>query len=410
MNATREHRIFAAAVGLIALHVADDSFLQPQPGTSPGDHLLSGLVPIALLALAVAAYPRLRAGLRGTIALALGPLGVVAGAEALHYMRYPGLSGDDYTGLAALAAGVALIALGAVTLWRSRRRDDARPRRYIRRVLLAGAAFLTFVWVVGPIMLSYGVTHIGRAGPVKELGVPHEQVTLTTSDGLKLAGLYIPSENGAAVIAFPGRNGPQDHARMLARHGYGVLLMDRRGEGASEGDPEGFGWSFDKDIQAGIAYLKTRRDVEPGRIGGFGLSVGGEMMLQTAAQTKDLAAVVSEGAGSRVISEELDDLEGAEKWLMLPHFVTKVSALTVMSDHSPPPNLVKLIPRIAPRPVFLINAAHGEVDRKQPEYYRAAKAPKQTWLVPEGGHTAGLRSRPRQYEAKVVGFFDRALR
>ena len=31
-------------------------------------------------------------------------------------------------------------------------------------------------------------------------------------------------KNGAAVIAFPGRKGPQAHTRMLVRHGYGVLL------------------------------------------------------------------------------------------------------------------------------------------------------------------------------------------
>jgi dienelactone hydrolase len=221
--------------------------------------------------------------------------------------------------------------------------------------------------------------------------------------------VYIPSSNGAAVLAFPGRNGPQEHARMLARHGYGVLLLDRRGEGGSEGDPHGFGWSFDRDILAGVAYLKDRPDVEPRRIGGLGLSVGGEMMLHTAAGTDDIAAVVSEGAGARVISEELDDLSGAEKWFMLPHFVTKAGALTVLSNHAPPSNLTKLIPRIAPRPVFLINAAHGEVDDKTPEYYRAAGAPKQTWAVPAGGHTQGLSARPKQYERRVIDFFNRAL-
>ena len=40
--------LFMAAVGVIALHVIDDSFLQPQPGTSAGDHLVSGLVPLTV--------------------------------------------------------------------------------------------------------------------------------------------------------------------------------------------------------------------------------------------------------------------------------------------------------------------------------------------------------------------------
>ena len=57
-----ELAVFLGAVGLIALHVADDSFIQPQPGTSAGDHLVSGLVPLAVLALAEGAYPRVRGG------------------------------------------------------------------------------------------------------------------------------------------------------------------------------------------------------------------------------------------------------------------------------------------------------------------------------------------------------------
>ena len=88
---------------------------------------------------------------------------------------------------------------------------------------------------------------------------------------------------------------------MLARHGYGVLLYDRRGEGVSEGDPDGWGWDFDKDILAGVDFLKHRADVDPARIGGLGLSVGAEMLLETAASTRDLAAIVSEGAGSRTM-------------------------------------------------------------------------------------------------------------
>ena len=89
-------------------------------------------------------------------------------------------------------------------------------------------------------------THVGRAVvPPNHLGVPYEDVKFTTGDGLELEGWYIPSRNGAAVIAFPGRNGPQKPARMLARHGYGVLLFDRRGEGESEGEPNSWGWGGD---------------------------------------------------------------------------------------------------------------------------------------------------------------------
>ena len=50
---------------------------------------------------------------------------------------------------------------------------------------------------------------------------------------------------------------------MLARHGYGVLLFDRRGEGRSDGEPNIFGWGGGEDIKAAVRYLKTRDDVDP---------------------------------------------------------------------------------------------------------------------------------------------------
>jgi fermentation-respiration switch protein FrsA (DUF1100 family) len=149
--------------------------------------------------------------------------------------------------------------------------------------------------------------------------------------------------------------------------------------------------------------------VDPGRIGGLGLSVGGEMLLQTAAENRGLAAVVSEGAGARTASEEISDVEGLEKVIAAPQAIVKFAALGVFANDPPPSDLTELLPRIAPRPVFLINAEHNEVDAKAPEYFAAARAPKQQWLVPQGGHTDGIDVLPAEYEHRVVGFFDRTL-
>ena len=63
-------------------------------------------MPLAALALAAAVYPRARAGVRAAIALLIGMFGIVAGLEAWHYTREVGASGDDYSGLLAIPAGV----------------------------------------------------------------------------------------------------------------------------------------------------------------------------------------------------------------------------------------------------------------------------------------------------------------
>src|SRR4051812_48629800 len=200
---SRETVLFRVALAVIAVHIVDDNYLQPQPGISPADHVVSGLMPLALLGLATWGYPRLRGGRRGALALVFGVLGIAAGIESFYYTREVGPSGDDFSGLLAIPAGMLLLGLGAVTLWRTRDTSTGPVLRYGRRALLgvAGVVVGALVAIAG---YGYVTTHVGRAVvPPDRLNVAHEDVTFTAADGLELEGWYIPSRNGATVIAFP---------------------------------------------------------------------------------------------------------------------------------------------------------------------------------------------------------------
>jgi uncharacterized protein len=405
-----ETKVAVASIGAVALHVLDDSFFQPEPGMSAADHLASGLIPVALLVCAAVAYPRLRSGARAILAISLGVLAIVIGsAEPVFYGPDEGLSGDDFTGLLAAAGGVALVVVGLITAWRSRRRDGSRARRYLRRALIGVATAIGIFFVLFPLSLSYGFTHVARLKtPNGDLGAPYRHVEFKATDGLRLDGWFVPSRNGAAVIVYPGKKGTQRHARMLVRHGYGVLVFDRRGEGLSEGDPQALGWGFDRDLLGALAYLRGRGDVDPSRIGGLGLSVGGEALLQTAGETDRLSAVVSEGAGARSVREDTIDAHARK----LPEIVVSgvtTAGLSLFSNQLPPPSLETLTGRITRTPVFFIYARHGRGgEDHNPVYYRAARGPKQLWEI-DTTHTHGLSARPEEYERRVVGFFDRML-
>jgi uncharacterized protein len=400
--------VFRSALSVVALAVVDDAYLEPEPGVAAGDHVVSGLLPLAVIALLIAGANRLPALHRGWLAIFAGALAIVGGVtDGVRHIVVDRLSGDDVTAVLAGLAGVVLVLLGVATLWRTRRRGGSR----IRRAAIGLAVLATTLLVVLPAAIAIVATHKARS-PVAtvSLGRPHESVTLTTSDGLTLRAWYVPSRNGAAVIAFPGRTQPVPHARMLIRHGYGVLLLDRRGEGESEGDYNAFGWGGERDLRAGLAFLRQRQDVEPSRIGGLGLSVGGELLLQTAAHTRALRAVVSEGAGQRSLAEHLDNPEfgAVQRWFT--GMVAQTSAVAVLSGSAPPDALADLVPRIAPRPVLLIEAVHGNPDEVLNGVYdHAGGASSHLWKVAKGGHTGALAAMPIDYERRVVGFFDRAL-
>jgi uncharacterized protein len=398
--------VFASASAVVALHTAADSFLAPEWGTHWSDHLVPGLATLAVLAAAVAWFRVARPGLRAVLALVLGVLALEGAILAMIDARNVGVRGDDWTGFLLAPTGVALCLLGIVLLWRSRKPGRLR---WVRRTGLAVGAVVGVYVIVAPLAMAIAATHRPRqAVSPADLGRPYQQVTVRTSDGLALAGWYVHSRNGAAVVSYPTRAGKLPQARMLARHGYGVLLLDARGYDGSDGAPNMFGWGETKDIDAAAAWLRRQPDVRDGRVGGIGFSVGGEMMLEAAAGNSHLRAVVSEGAGIRSIREEL--LYGARGIPALPTQAVQTAALTVLGGTAPPASLHDVVRRIAPRPVFLIYAEHGVGSEDLNEnFYGAAGEPKQLWRVDGAGHTGGYRADPSGYERRVVSFFDRAL-
>lgn len=410
---SRETAVFRVAMALAALAVLDDASWHREPGTAVSDHLVSGLVPVALAAALAVAYPHLRAGLRAIAAIACGVLMVAAGiADGARHVVVDRLGGDDVTAIAAGLAGAVLVALGVGVLWRSRRRDGSRRRRVLRRTLLGVAALLGAVFVLVPTVVAIVATHRARE-PVAavDLGRPARDVTFRTADGLRLAGWYVPSRNGAAVVVSPGRRGPVGHARLLVRHGYGVLLFDRRGEGASEGAFNAYGWGGDADLKAAVTFLRAQPGVDPDRIGGLGLSVGGEMLIETAAEDARLRAVVAEGASVRSVKEDWDDPDVAAIRKPLTPMLAQTAAVAVLAGRMPPPDLLDLVGDIAPRALLLIRGLDGQPAEKLARtFYAAAGEPKALWEVPGAGHTKALATAPAAYERRVVGFFDRYLR
>ena len=121
----------------------------------------------------------------------------------------------------------------------------------------------------------------------------------------------MPSRNGAAVLLGHGSGGSRErvvaHVRMLARHGYGVLALDLPGNGESDGHSNGLGDNAQPAVDAALDYLSRRPDVDPGRIAAFGSSIGGEVLLETAAHDPRLRAVVADGAARPVDAQAAND-------------------------------------------------------------------------------------------------------
>ena len=167
---------------------------------------LRGLVTLALLGLAVAAYPQLagrgagsdRGGTRS--ARTRG-----SGARQSATPRRPGRVARTGPGSCSAPSASSCSASAVALVWRSRKPGRLR---WLRRTGLAALTVVGAYLLVVPVAMAILATHRPRADVTPaDLGRQYEQVTVRTADGLRLAGWYVRSRNGAAVISYPTRAG-----------------------------------------------------------------------------------------------------------------------------------------------------------------------------------------------------------
>ena len=312
---------------------------------------------------------------------------------------------------------------GCAGRWRGvGRRRHGRPSERPARIHRVAAAVGTIVIVVivafvaGPAVAATNVPRPAVGATPDSRGLGYASVTVRTADKVDLAGWYLPSRNGAAVVLLHGagstRSEVLDEASVLARNGFGVLMIDARGHGESSGRAMDFGWHGDADVAAAVRVPRCtsrcrtgphwRRRIVDGRGGGhrrqrFELSDPrrgrGGRHRRTAADEGWL----SEEFGVRGLVQE--QLERLQDWV--------TDALT---DASAPTAMRTAVARSGTTRYLLITA--GDVaDEGHAASYIGSAAPDRVeiWNVEGAGHIGGLGTAPDDWEARVIGFLADAL-
>lgn len=132
-----------------------------------------------------------------------------------------------------------------------------------------------------------------------DLGLPQEQVWLTSASGHRLHGWLIRTEGRApAVVVVHGWGGNSGLMLPLAPHlheaGFHTFFLDARNHGRSEHDSFSSMPRFAEDLDTAVEWLRARTDVTS--VGVVGHSVGAGAAILSAANGGQADAVVSVSA------------------------------------------------------------------------------------------------------------------
>ena len=351
-----------------------------------------------------------RPALRSAVALLFGALALVNGMLHVKHIADSGAAASDATGALAAAAGAVLIGLAIAIPWLHRGEGAvSRRRRWAYRIASVPLGFVAFFYTILPMCIGLTETHKYREPIGSPPSSDYREVAFKASDGVTLSAWYRPTQNGATLLVILGgggnRTGAVAHAKLLVRHGYGVLLHDARGRGKSEGAENSFGWGWQNDVAGALAFLKTRPEVDPERIGGLGLSTGADVLANAAGQRKDLKAVVADGtaAGSFEDAHRVMGLTA-----LTPFMFMEFATVGGVSGAEPGAVIEDMIKRVT-SPLLLVAAGPPEKPYGEAYDHAAGDRPVDVWYLPDVGHTGALRDAAPAYERRVAAFFDRAL-
>ena len=249
-----------------------------------------------------------------------------------------------------------------------------------------------------------------------DYGLAHESISFPARAGLILRGWYISAPNSErAIIICHGYSSDCSpdlvYAPLLHAVGYHLLFFDFRGHGASDGDYSSLVYFERDDVLAALDYLRARGI---SRVGLLGFSMGGAVALATAPLSPLVVGVISDCTFAELwhITRQAVRRHGMPEpfalvagWLIVLLASIRLHANLFSADP------VRWIGKIAPRPVLIM---HGVADADVPvaearELFRAAREPKELWLVPSATHRQIEGIAREEYRRRVVEFFERAF-
>ena len=237
-------------------------------------------------------------------------------------------------------------------------------------------------------------------------GVRAEDISITTVDGSRLHGWFLPAVGPAkaTVLHLHGNAANiSNHLPLvswLPQRGYSVLMIDYRGFGRSEGKPSLDG--IVDDAAAALTYVRTRTDVDATRLIVLGQSIGGATALR-------LLARDAKGVRLAVIDSAFASYRGIARDATAGGPLAPVAAMTTGLLPGPDKDPITALKSIRVPLIFVHGKRDSIIDAANSERLHAAAPGSRHWTVQDATHIMAL-AQPGSWRENLVQALDEAVR
>ena len=259
-------------------------------------------------------------------------------------------------------------------------------------------------------------------------GLPFEEVSFRTDDGVEIKGWWVPAPSGSAsspareagtVVLVHGLNRARiemvKKVPFVHEHGWNALLYDQRHHGESGGDRTTFGWREKDDLRAAQGFARGRAS---GPVVYWGISLGAAAATLAAAEDAQVAGLVCDSTYRSLpdtVRHHLKLFRGYRWWLrVVPNWPVAEEVLFWVGRRGGfDPVAVDVrgaAGRMGGRPcLFVCNSG----DRRMPaeiafELKAAAGDRARVLVVPGNSHGGAWRDGTAAYESAVAALLDEA--
>jgi alpha-beta hydrolase superfamily lysophospholipase len=315
--------------------------------------------------------------------------------------------------------------------------DGPRPRRGAMLVewLAAGARVLILISIGLPYIMAAGMTYRPKVhvddDPARQLGYRYEPVSFTSTDGVSLAGWWIPGFNETkgrrsdpdepidrTVIICHGLAANKSNQLVMSRSfvpaGYNVLIFDFRAHGDSGGQLSSIGDLERNDVLGAVKWVRQHHAEQSHKIYGVGISMGAAALIGAAADASDEGRAIDAIAVYDTFdslpqlthrlakTRFVPPLNGLVRWFALP-LASAQTGVDLM--HFAPGQLIQ---DVWPRPVMIIHGTNDEIIEFQNglNLFHSASAPKEKLWINGANHNSVIHD---DNAGKAIReFFDEA--